>query len=441
MAEQILMLALSPTMEKGTITKWNKKVGDSVAEADVLCEVETDKATMEYESQNEGTLLKILVEEGQDAAVGEPIAIVGQEGEEVEQQSEQKTEKPQDKEQTEQKQDTEKESEQEQDQQQKGAAVKVEKSEQKEKQQQEQETQTDQVRSTPLARNLAKEYGLDINQIKGTGPNGRITKDDIESAAKEKPAAPQTQKQTPAQTPASSIKATPETAPAMEDKTIQTSSKRSTIAKRLAESKFSAPHYYLTISVNAQAMIQARDKLKSALQTKVSFNALLMKFTAEAIKKHPQINSSWQKENIIQHGSIDIGLAVAQDDGLITPVVRNCAGKGIIAINNELTDLIERARKNQLKSDEYSSNTFTISSLGSYGIEEFTAIINPPASAILAVGAINKIPAFDENEKLISRQIIKLTLSCDHRVLDGAVSAAFLNTLRQIIESPVSALY
>jgi pyruvate dehydrogenase E2 component (dihydrolipoamide acetyltransferase) len=438
MAEQILMLALSPTMEKGTITKWNKKVGEPVAEADVLCEVETDKATMEYESQNEGTLLKILVEEGQDAAVGEPIAIVGEEGEEVEDQAEEKSEKSEEKEQAEEAEQGEQESEQEEDREQKGAAIRVEKPDQKEKpkekEPQKQDVETEQVRSTPLARNLAKEYGLDINQIKGTGPKGRITKEDIESAA-------QTQGQRLGKTQTPSIKAAPESAAALEDKTIKISSKRSTIAKRLAESKFSAPHYYLTVSLNADAMVMARKKVSSDLNTKISFNAFLIKFAAEAIKKHPQINSSWQEENIVQHGSVDIGLAVAQDDGLITPVVRNCGGKGIIAINNELADLIERARNNQLKAEEYSDNTFTISSLGSYGVEEFTAIINPPASAILAVGAINKIPAFDEKEQLISRQTMKLTLSCDHRVLDGAVSAAFLNTLKQIIESPISALY
>jgi len=437
MAEKILMTALSPTMEEGTIVAWKKKEGDNVDAGDVLCEVETDKATMDYEATQEGALLKILKPEGSSSRVGETIGIIGEEGEDIagllkeaekeaesggrgEEEKQSAGEAPSAPPAPETAQGTDRSA----------AAPEAAK------------TAGDApqpgavrgggaargasgiVKASPLARKLADMKGIDLQAVTGTGPDGRVVKRDVEEFS---PAA------------AASAGAAP-VAQAMQDETIPVSSRRAVIARRLAESKFSAPHYYLKSSVDMRQVISARELLNKSLPKKASFNAFLMKFAAEAIKRHPVVNSSWQGESIRQFGSIDIGLAVDAGAGLITPVVKNCGNRGVVDIDRELGELIEKARNNALKPEEYTGATFTISNLGSFGVEEFTAIINPPGSAILAVGQTKKTPVVDGDELEIV-PVMKMTLSCDHRVIDGAAGARFLSELRDMMENPARVLF
>jgi pyruvate dehydrogenase E2 component (dihydrolipoamide acetyltransferase) len=444
MAQQIQMLALSPTMEKGVITKWLKKTGEKISEGEVICEVETDKATMEYECPEEGTLLKIVVEEGAEAAVGEVIAMVGEEGEDVssldkktqekpedgpdekssEEEADEKSEKPEKKEKSEKKEKAGTEEN-------KQESSEPKKKPEKKKQKPEDENIKNKVKSTPLARKLAKQHGVELSNISGTGPAGRIVVRDVEQAIKKssKPEKTQADQRTPRKTAG------------LQDEEVPVSSMRKAIAGRLAESKFSAPHYYLKVDVDASELIVTREKLKLDSSKKISFNSFLIKLAAEAVKHHPVINSSWAESKIVRHGSVDVGLAVAVKDGLITPVVRDCGNKGIMEIESELAELIELARNGGLKKDLYEGNTFTISNLGSYGIDEFTAIINPPASAILAVGRITDKPVINTAGNITAGSMMSLVLSCDHRVIDGAAGAAFLSDLKRFIEEPISAFY
>lgn len=426
MAEQVLMLALSPTMEEGTIVKWHKKEGDPVAQSDIICEVETDKATMEYEAVDEGTLLKILVRDGGQARVGEPIAVVGEPGEDISGMLKEAEQKPEP-------DASESAAPKSAVPQVKaapaggaaGAAATTPSAPQ---------VPAGELKASPLARKMATGHGIDIRVLRGSGPAGRIVKRDIENALRRAasygPAAA-----VGVQGPAASGK----------DERIPVSGKRKIIAQRLAESKFSAPHYYLRIDVDAGAMMAARQRLNARLPKdpagKVSPNAFLIKFVAETLKKYPVVNSSWQDDAILRFGRIDIALAVAQDDGLITPVVRDCGSKGIVQIDRDLKNLIDKAHNNKLTPDEYNGATFTISSLGTSGILEFTAIINPPGSAILAVGRIHKAPVVGNDGAIGVRSQMMLTLSCDHRVIDGAVGAAFLSDLKAFIEYPIDLLY
>ncbi len=462
MAEKVLMIALSPTMEEGTIANWIKNEGDSVSTGDVLCEVETDKATMDYESIQEGTILKILVGEGDSAAVEQPIAIIGEEGEDIDELvKEAKSEAA-------------------------GAGESGKAAETGEAAGKEgtgaggaadttgtgdagaagatgagaaaagegaaagagaqtgpqvtgpapeAPTASDgsRVKASPLARVLAEQEGIDLTQVEGSGPAGRVVKRDVEQAKAEGTAR--------AATTAAGAPAGVAPTPALKDETISLSNTRKIIAQRLSESKYSAPHFYETIPIFTETMMSARKQLNAGLDYKVSVNAFLMKFAAEAIKRHPVINSSWQGDSIRRFGSIDIGLAVAQENGLITPIVRDCGSKGIVAIDGELSDLIERARAGRLQPEEYTGATFSISSLGTYGIEEFTAIINPPGSAILAVGQMQKVPVVGENDDISVRMQMKVTLSCDHRVIDGVQAAEFLTELKGMLEYPARVLY
>jgi len=406
MAEKILMIALSPTMESGILSKWIKKEGDTIASGDILCEVETDKATMDYEATTEGTLLKILKQEGEKASIGEPIAIVGEEGEDIEalilEIGRDQANPLHDR----------------------GVPANGQEAAITPK-----EKQSPQgiIKASPLARKLAKDHGLQLSNITGTGPDGRIIKRDIEKAIAQ----------------AGQAASVPAPAPnkAASDEIIPVSGKRKIIAERLSQSKFTAPHYYLKVTIAMDPILQARKELNAARKTKVSFNAFLIKFIAEALKKHPMVNASWNGDTILMHRQIDIGLAVAQPDGLITPVVRDCGSKGIIEIDHELQILIEKALNNSLLPDEYTGATFTVSNLGSFGIEEFTAIINPPGSAILAVGEIRKEAVVNVRDEVVIQSNMKVTLSCDHRVIDGAVGAAFLKELKDIMENPIRVLY
>lgn len=413
MAEKLLMLALSPTMESGILAKWIKKEGEVFKSGDVLCEIETDKATMEYEAPGDGVLLKILLQEGENASVGDPIAITGKAGEDI-------------------------------------SAFLPETAPAAS------ENKGPSTRSSPLARKLAQNSGISLETITGSGPKGRIVKRDVEENAM--PAAPslnaasanitstnvQSVNTASANADFASIPGKAQIAgvmPARQDEILPVSGKRKIIAQRLSESMFSAPHYYLKLTVAMDGVLQARKQYAAATGEKISINAFLMKFAAEALKKHPVINSTWNGSTITRHGSIDIGLAVALKDGLITPVVRDCGSKGMLQIERELKELIQKAQNEALKPEEYTGATFTISSLGSFGIEEFTAIINPPGSAILAVGEIIKEQVVNGDDSISIKSNMKLTLSCDHRVIDGAVGATFMAELKNMIQEPVRALY
>jgi pyruvate dehydrogenase E2 component (dihydrolipoamide acetyltransferase) len=459
MAEAVLMLALSPTMEEGTITRWHKKEGEAVAQGDLLCEVETDKAAMEYESVNQGTLLAILVPAGGKAAVGAPIAVVGKPGEDVSafraaaaapavaaapgavagspvprapvapgprtEREFPAVEPP-------------------------AGVARVDAAPRTAAARADAASPTApppmpssglrRIKASPLARRLARERRLDLGRIAGSGPGGRVVKQDL-AAAKPLPPTGVKPGLLPGIAPAAAAKG--EAALPLQDQRIPLSGKRKVIAQRLAESKFSAPHYYLKIDVDAGRFLETRERLNARLgeESRVSVNALLMKIVAEALKRHPILNSGWKGDHILSYARADIGLAVAQEDGLITPVVRDCGAKGVLAIERELSELIARARVNRLKPEEYTGATFTITNLGSYGILEFTAIINPPGSAILTVGRIRRVPVAEEGDRIVVRPQMILTLSCDHRVVDGAVGAAFLSDLKKLIEDPIDALY
>jgi pyruvate dehydrogenase E2 component (dihydrolipoamide acetyltransferase) len=430
MAEQVLMIALSPTMDTGTVVKWNKKEGDKVESGDVLCEVETDKAAMDYESMSEGTLLKILAREGDSVAVGEVIAIIGEEGENIDHLLPSNQEKKVVEQVGDSSQDLDKGGHG-------GDSSQIFKSEDGST------ADTIRVKSSPLARKIAEMYNVPLNKIKGSGPEGRIIKADVEKylASVSHDVDQQEAKTGVAPAPRPAVSSQTVVQPSLSDEVISVSTKRRIIAQRLSESKFSAPHYYLTVSVAVDNLIQHRKSLNESLQDKVSFNAFIIKYSAEALKKHPMVNATWQGESILRHKNADIGLAVAQSDGLITPIVRDCGNKGLLDIDKELRVLIEKARNNSLLPEEYQGATFTITNLGSYGIEEFTAVINPPGSAILAIGEMKKVPIVDENNNIVVQTQMKLTLSCDHRVIDGAVGAVFLKNLKDIIEDPVRALY
>jgi pyruvate dehydrogenase E2 component (dihydrolipoamide acetyltransferase) len=449
MAEAVLMLALSPTMEEGTITRWHKKEGDAVAQGDLLCEVETDKAAMDYESVNQGTLLAILVPAGGKAAVGAPIAVVGKPGEDVSgfrasaavaaeppagpaaprEQAAAGAEPA-------------------------AAPSRVDASAPAPRADRPAAAPPPRapaavppasglrrIKASPLARRLARERRLDLGRVAGSGPGGRVVMRDLAGARPLAAGAPSAA--------AAGLAPGAATAPAAggalpaQDQRIPLSGKRKVIAQRLSDSKFTAPHYYLKIDVDAGRFLETRERLNTRLgeEARISVNALLMKIAAETLKGHPALNSGWKGDHILTYAHADIGLAVAQEDGLITPVVRDCGSKGILAIERELSELIARARANRLKPEEYTGATFTITNLGSYGILEFTAIINPPGSAILAVGRIRRVPVVEEGDRIVVRPQMILSLSCDHRVVDGAVGAAFLYDLKKLIEDPTDALY
>ncbi len=443
MAEKVMMIALSPTMEDGSIVSWSMKEGDSVSSGDVLCEVETDKATMDYESTQEGTLLKIVKGEGSSAKVGETIAIIGEEGEDIsdlEKEAEGGTgtesEKTGDGEtsgktsngsvdpkQTKAKADDAKSPEK--------ADKATARDDGKSASRGAATGQSGIVKASPLARKIASDKGIDLSQVSGSGPGGRVVKSDVESFESASASAASSRGGAGVMVSAPG-----------KDRTVQVSRMRATIAKRLAESKFGAPHFYLKLSVDMTGIMDARTRLNAELPEKVGLNAFIIKFAAEALKRHPSVNASWNEDTITEFASVDIGLAVEmKSGGLITPVVRNCGNKGIVQIDSELKDLIARARDGGLKPEEYNGATFSISNLGSFGIEEFTAIINPPGSAILALGTTRKTAVFDEYDDMKVVPVMKMTLSCDHRVVDGASGARFFSDLQKMMEDPARALY
>jgi len=426
MAKIIGLPKLSPTMEEGTLVSWTKKEGESVEVDDLLAEVETDKATMEFRSFDKGVLLKILVPEGETLEPDTPVAIIGDEGEDIGELLEKlesgaadaDTDTDTD---TDTGTDTDTDANTGTD---TGANTGTDT---------DANTGTDtdtgadtgtRILSSPLVRRLARERDIDLRDVEGSGPRGRIIKRDIEGFEKA-PASPE----------GVSGKRRP-------PKAVKASSMRRTIARRLTESTQTIPHYYLTIDVDIGPLMDARKAMNSELEEegeKVSLNDVIIKATAMALRRHPEINVSWTDKEVLYHQVVDISVAVAVEDGLMTPVVRDADRKGVAQIAKEVRDLAERARDRKLAPEEMTNGTFSISNLGMFGIEEFTAVINPPESAILAVGTIRREPIIEEEELSVGRRM-RFTMSCDHRAIDGATGAKFLATLKRTLESPLTML-
>ncbi len=409
--EVITMPRLSDTMTEGKVAKWHKNVGDTVKEGDLLAEIETDKAVQDFESEFNGVLLKQGVEEGGAAPVDSVLAIIGPAGTDV---SGVGAAKP-------------------------AAASSEKPAEQKTEAKAEEKaapaasaSSSDRVAISPLAKKMAQDKGVDINAVQGSGENGRIVKKDIENY--------QPSAKTAASAPAASAAAQVAVSFVQgEDTESQNSQVRNIIAKRLSESKFSAPHYYLMVEINMDKAIEARKEINSLPDTKISFNDMIIKATAVALRKHPQVNSSWAGDKIIHRGNINIGVAVAIPDGLVVPVLKNTDQMTYTQISAAVKDMAGRAKNKGLKANEMEGSTFSISNLGMFGIETFTSIINQPNAAILSVGAIIEKPVV-KNGQIVVGNIMKLSLACDHRVVDGATGAQFLQTLKTYLESPLTLL-
>ncbi len=407
MAEIVSMPRLSDTMVEGTVAKWHKQIGDKVNEGDLLAEIETDKATMDFEAFQEGVLLHIGVDEGQTAPVDSILAVLGEKNEDISAVLAS------------------------------GASAEATKSEPEVESapQKKEDKSTDKstassgsggnqqrLKASPLAKKMAADKGIDIAAIAGTGEGGRVVKRDIDNY-----------------TPKSNSSDVNTAAGVESYEEVPVSQMRKTIAKRLGESKFTAPHFYLTMDIDMDAAIEGRKSINAVSEKKVSFNDMVIKATALALEKNPKVNSSWLGDKIRYNHHVNIGVAVAVDEGLLVPVVRNANNKGLATINAEVKEYAGKARDKKLVPADWEGNTFTISNLGMFGIEEFTAIINSPDSCILAVGAIKQVPVI-KNGAVVAGNVMRVTLSCDHRVVDGATGSAFLQSLKQYLESPMSML-
>jgi pyruvate dehydrogenase E2 component (dihydrolipoamide acetyltransferase) len=408
MAKIIGLPKLSPTMEEGTLVAWTKKEGDEVEVDDLLAEVETDKATMEFRSFDRGVLLKILVSEGETLEPDVPVAIIGKAGEDIADLLAQVASASA----------SEAESEPE------SAPESEPASSPEAAPASTAAPASGRVLSSPLVRKLAREQSIDLRTVEGSGPQGRIVKRDIESYSGPS---------------AGLARASGERLP---PRVVKASSMRRTIARRLTESKQTVPHYYLSIDVDIAPLSDAREAMNARLEAegeKVSLNDLIIKASAMTLRRVPEVNASWMDKEIHYHQVVDISIAVAIDDGLMTPVIRDADRKGIAQIAREVRELAARAREKKLQPEEMSNGTFSISNLGMFGIEEFSAVINPPEAAILAVGTIRK-EAVVEGDAIVPGRRMRFTMSCDHRVIDGATGAKFMAALKSTLESPVTML-
>ena len=430
-ASVITMPKMSDTMTEGTISSWLKKEGDEVKSGDILAEVETDKATMELEAYEDGTLLYIGVKDGDSIEVDGIIAIIGEKGADYEKLL--KANKAKSSSET--------------------APVAVEQPTVQEEISASSRSRVPtaganengatpvsvdngRIKISPLARKMAQDKGYDISQIQGTGDHGRIIKRDIEQF-------------TPSAQPASAVAsasgettapvALPQVVGEESFEEVSVSQMRKTIAKRLSESKFTAPHFYVTMEINMDKAVEARKSINEVAPVKISFNDIVIKAVAAALRLHPKVNASWLGDKIRYNKHIHVGVAVAVDEGLLVPVVRFADNKSLSHISSEVKQLAEKAHNKKLQPNEWEGNTFTVSNLGMFGVEEFTAIINPPDACILAVGGIKQAPIVKDGQ-LVPGNLMKVTLSCDHRVVDGALGAAFLKTLKGILEDPVRIL-
>ncbi len=413
----IRMPLLSDTMTEGVIAEWHKKVGDKVKDDDILADVETDKATMEVMGYATGTLLHIGVEKGAAAKVNGIIAIVGPEGTDVSGILAQGDNPPA--------KQTAKTEE-------KGSAPVKEATADKPV-----EAKSDsRIKASPLAKKLAQEKGIDLSLVKGSADGGRIIKKDIENYT---PEAKAESTQPKAENSAAQAPSIPQFIGEEKFTEKPVTQMRKVIAKRLSESLFTAPHFYLTMSIDMDGAIAARTKINEFAVSKISFNDLVLKAVAIALKQHPAVNSSWLGDKIRYNEHVNIGVAVAVEDGLLVPVVRFADGKSLSHISAEVKDFAQKAKAKKLQPSDWEGSTFTISNLGMFGIEEFTAIINPPDACILAVGGISQVPVV-KNGAVVPGNVMKVTLSCDHRVVDGATGSAFLQTLKALLEEPVRLL-
>jgi pyruvate dehydrogenase E2 component (dihydrolipoamide acetyltransferase) len=411
MAELITMPKMSDTMTEGVIVRWTVKVGDTVKSGDIIAEVETDKATMDMEVYSKGTILHIMVQEGEAAAIDAPVAIVGAAGEDFQALLSG------------------------------GSAPKIasaapettatpvaESTPSSAPASTTNNTSIDdsRLKASPLARKIAEDKGIDLKAVAGSGENGRIVKRDLENI----------------QTPASATTASVTSTAVMGEESyteVPVSQMRKTIAARLGESKFTAPHFYLTIEINMDNAVKAREQMNAISSVKISMNDIVVKAAASALRKHPNINSSWLGTKIRYNNHIHIGVAMAVEDGLLVPVVRFADHKSLSQISTEVKTYGAKAKEKKLQPQDWAGNTFTISNLGMFGIDEFTAIINPPDACILAVGTV-KDSVGVVNGEIKPVKTMKVTLSCDHRVVDGAMGAAFLQTLKDYLEEPVKLL-
>ena len=415
----ITMPLLSDTMKEGVIAQWNFKVGDTIKSDDAIADVETDKATMEVTAYAEGTLLYIGVEAGQAAKVNDIIAIVGPAGTDVTPLLNQVKSAPK--------------AESKQEEKAPEAAAPAAASSAVSS------SDDSRIKASPLARKIAKEKGVDLSEIKGSADGGRIVKRDVENylaTAKAAPAAAASAEAPKAETTTISLPTY-----VGEEKYTETgiSQMRKTIARRLSESLFTAPHFYLTVTVDMDNAIAARAQINEYAPVKVSFNDMVIKAVAVALKKHPAVNSSWQGDKIRFNEHTNIGVAMAVEDGLLVPVVRFADGKSLSHISAEVKEFAARAKAKKLTPADWEGSTFTVSNLGMFGIDEFTSIINSPDGAILSVGAIQQVPVV-KNGAVVPGNIMKLTLGCDHRVIDGATGAQFLQTLKGLLEAPIRLL-
>ena len=430
MEEVVLMPRLSDTMTDGVIAAWHKKVGDVVKKGDLLADIETDKATMELESYKDGKLLYQGAEPGQKIAVNDLLCIIGEEGK-VDVQAVVAATKgggqPQ----------ASGGSQQAQAAPQQQATAQPQAAPQQTTTETAPATGTDgRVKASPLAKKLAAEKGIDIAQVQGSGDNGRIVKSDVDNF---KPQAQPQQQQAATQPQQAKAPAQPVVSGQEGYTDTNVSQMRKVIAKRLGESKFSAPHFYLTMEITMDNAMQARTQMNEVSDVKISFNDMVIKAVAMALRKHPAVNSSWMGDFVRQYQHVHIGVAVAIEDGLIVPVVRFADQKPLSAIASEVKELAGKAKNKKLQPNEFTGNTFTISNLGMMDIDEFTAIINPPDSAIMAVGRIKEV-VVRKGEGFGVSNVMKVTLSCDHRSVDGAVGAAFLQTFKKYLENPVTML-
>ena len=412
---EIQMPKLSDTMTEGTLVSWKKKKGDKVSAGDVIAEIETDKATMEWESPEDGTLTEIYVEEGGKVNIGDKIAFISGEGEEAP---------------AEEKQEEEPEKKEE-----KAAEAKAEKKEEKKPapaEKKEKETKIDKdeearVKASPVARRIAAELGVDLGSVKGTGPDGRVIETDVRAASKSKGAAQKSAAAAP-------------TIKAGESTRINLSGMRKIIAQRLVESLGPVPHFYLNIDIDAGPLMAARAELKSAGEgadaSKITVNDFVLKAAVQAAAKVPKVNASFDGDAIVQYADVDLAIAVALEDGLVAPVIRAAQNKSLREISELVKDLANRARNKRMKPEEFQGGSFTVSNLGGIGIDSFSAVINPPQSFILAVGAITKHAVVDDSDQIVVGHRMSICMSCDHRVIDGALGAEYLKELRHLLENP-----
>ncbi|WP_103664429.1 pyruvate dehydrogenase complex dihydrolipoamide acetyltransferase [Gracilimonas amylolytica] len=419
MAIKIEMPKLSDTMEEGVIASWNVEEGDKVEAGDIIAEVETDKATMEVEAFDEGTVLKILVDAGDAVPLGGLMAVLGEEGEDISDILEGAGSSGSGKAEAKDSSSEEKEESSTS-----GGSTTLT-SPRSDSGDSSSSSDDGRIKASPLARKMAEDKGIELSRVDGSGPNGRIIKADIENYKE-------------SAQPAAAVAST-QGFESLESKEVKVSQMRKTIARRLSESKFTNPHFYETIDIDMKAAIAARKSMNEANDVKISFNDIVVKACSIALTRHQAVNSSWHGDVIKEHGDVHVAVAVAIDEGLMTPVIRHSDKKGLLQISSETRELAGLARDRKLQPEQMEGSTFTISNLGMFGIEEFTAIINPPNACILAVGAIRDVPVV-ENGEVVPGKRMKVTLSSDHRIVDGAKAAEFLNTVKNLLENPLSML-